>query len=34
MEQIAVVEAAQIAQKTGKRVLVADVLSGKVRNTK
>ena len=34
LEQIAVVEATQIAQKTGKRVLVADVLSGKVRNTK
>ena len=32
VEQIAVVEAAQIAQKTGKRVAIEDVLSGKLKN--
>ena len=31
LEQIAVVDAGQIAQKTGKRVYVKDVMSGKVK---
>jgi len=31
LEQIAVVDAAQIAQRTGKRVAIADVMSGKLK---